>query len=771
MTSARTRVRIEGVVQGVGFRPHVHRLATELGVDGFVRNDGGAVLIEAEGSAAVLAAFVERVADEAPTLARVERVVGEAVAPTGAPGFAIAPSAVGNASPAVVAADAATCDDCLRELLDPLDRRYRYAFTSCTACGPRYTITRSLPYDRARTTMASFAPCARCRAEHDDPRDRRFHHQANACPDCGPSLRLLDPTGRPAGGEPLATAAAVLRDGGIVAVKGIGGYHLACRADHSAAVAALRARKRRDDKPLAIMVAGIGAARALAEVDDAAERVLAGPERAIVLLARRREANVAAEVAPGCAELGVMLPYAPLHHLLLGEVGTPLVMTSGNLSDEPIAHRDDDALRRLASIADLFLAHDREIHARADDSVVRPSPARPHLLLRRSRGFVPAPLSLPVRAERPVLACGAQLKSTFCMARGAHAWVSQHIGDLGEWETRLSYEESIERLAQLLGMRPEIVAHDLHPDYASTRYALDRDATSHVAVQHHHAHLAACLAEHGEHGPAVGAIFDGAGYGTDGSVWGGELLVGDLRGFERAGHLRPISLPGGERAIREPWRMACAWLCEASGDEPPLPRTLRATVEPDRWRAVAQLALDRGSVPVTTSAGRLFDAVAALSGVRARSGYEGQAAMELEAAADPALAGAQACAYPLALTESDATLVLDARPAIAAVAHDAARGTSPAAISARFHAALAAATAEACLRIARARELATAVLSGGVFQNRLLLDLTADRLAAAGLRTLVPERLPPNDGGIAYGQVAVAAAQTGDVTPAAPAGR
>jgi hydrogenase maturation protein HypF len=515
------------------------------------------------------------------------------------------------------------------------------------------------------------------------------------------------------------------------------------------AVAALRARKHREEKPFALMAGDLAAARALIDLDAEAEARLIGRERPVVVAPRRPGARVAGAVAPRSRELGVMLPDSPLHHLLLAEAGEPIVLTSGNASDEPIAYEDDDALERLRGIADLFLLHDRPIHTRTDDSVLRPP-----VMLRRSRGHVPAALALPVAAERDVLACGAELKSTFCLARGARAWVGHHIGDLQNAETLRSFEAGVAHFERLFAVAPAVVAHDLHPDYLSTTYAHAREDVELVAVQHHHAHLAACLAEHGETGPAVGAIFDGVGLGTDGTVWGGELLVGDLRGFTRAGHLWPARLPGGDRAAREPWRMACAWLLEAGDDEvPPLPESVH--VDPDRWRSIARLAAAGVAAPVTTSAGRLFDAVAALCGLRAESVYEGQAAMELEAACDPAQEGA----YPLPLVEDGDALRLDARITVRAVASDVSHGVPVGTVAAGFHNALADATAAACARLAAAHGLELVALSGGVFQNLRLLARTTARLEAAGLRVLVPRRLPPNDGGIAYGQAAIAAAR------------
>jgi hydrogenase maturation protein HypF len=605
---------------------------------------------------------------------------------------------------APVPPDIATCDACLRELRDPADRRHRYPFINCADCGPRFTIVRGVPYDRALTTMAQFAMCAACAAEYADPSGRRFQAHPNACPECGPRLS-----------HALDEVVGLLRGGGIVAVKGIGGFHLACVASDEQAVA--RLRSRRDERPFAVMASGLEAARELVDLGPVESALLAGRDRPIVLARRRHDAPIAPAVAPHAAELGVMLPFSPLDHLLLDDVGEPLVMTG-----------DDEGA------ADLVLTHDLPIQARVDDSVLRVAGGRP-LPLRRSRGAVPSVLALPVAAVRHVLACGAERRSTFCLARGRRAWVSQHIGDLKAAETLASFQDGVRHFERLFAVTPEVVAHDSHPDYISTAYALAREGVERVAVEHHHAHLAACLAEHGEQGPAVAAIFDGTG---------GEILVGDLRGFERAGHLWPVPLPGGDQAVREPWRMACAWL-KAAGDERPL-----TGIDPDRWRAAGRLAESGLTTPVTTSVGRLFDAVSALSGLRTEVTYDGQAAIELEAACDPSERGA----YAFDVVAG----VLDARPAILDARRDVTRGLDVGVVATRFHHALADATAEDCARLAGDRGLATVVLSGGVFQNRRLLERTAERLAGAGLRVLVPALLPPNDGGLAFGQAAVAAA-------------
>ena len=552
----------------------------------------------------------------------------------------------------------------------------------------------------------------------------------------------------------------MLADGAILAVKGIGGYHLACDAASEEAVAALRSRKQREEKPFALMATGIEEARTLIDLSADEEELLIGRERPIVIARRRDGAPVANAVAPLSRDLGVMLPYAPLQHVLLADFGSALVMTSANVSDEPIAFGDEDARERLAEIADAFLVHDRPIHMRTDDSVVRAVHDRPPLMMRRSRGYVPQSVRLPLEVPA-TLGCGAELKSTFCVAKGGRAWPSHHIGDLKNFETLTSFREGVEHFEQLFAVEPRVIAHDLHPDYLSTRYAVERADSDPelelIGVQHHHAHLAACLAEHGETGTALGVIFDGTGYGEDASVWGGELLAGDLVGFERAGMLMPVRLPGGDRAVQEPWRMAASWLSHALGDElPPIPGALRDDVSPSDWEAVCGIVQTGAGSPVTTSAGRLFDAVSALCGIRAKVTYEGQAAAELEGAADPGERGA----YEVPVEgEGGAPLVLDPRPAIRALLADLDARVSVETVAARFHRGLADATAAAAERACRGRGLDTVILSGGVFQNRLLLERTREELHEIGLRTLVPVALPPNDGGISYGQVAVAAAR------------
>jgi hydrogenase maturation protein HypF len=770
LTHVRRRVRVAGTVQGVGFRPYVYRLAGSLALAGWVLNDSQGVLVEVEGPPPALDSFLERLTAEAPPLASLERVEVDELDARGERGFRIRESPRGGTPDAPVAPDSATCEACLAELFDSTDRRHRYPFINCTNCGPRFTIVTGVPYDRPSTTMAGFPMCDDCRAEYEDPGDRRFHAQPNACPACGPRARLLDSSGapapEPAGAPPpdaVAAAAIALRDGAIVAVKGVGGYHLACRADDAAAVAALRARKHREDKPFALMVSSVAGAEARVRLGPRERELLESPARPIVLAPRRPGAEVAAEVAPRAAELGVMLPYAPLHHVLMADLAgvgvDAIVLTSGNVSEEPIAFGDADAAERLAAIVDLFLVHDRPIATRTDDSVLRVTPGpggsqRP-LFLRRSRGYVPEALGLPGGAPVAVLGCGAELKSTFCVAKGERAWVSHHIGDLQNLETLRSFTDGIAHFEELFAVTPRVLAHDLHPEYLSSKYAAERDGVELIAVQHHHAHLAACLAEHGLDGPALGAIFDGTGLGTDATIWGGELLLGDLVRCTRVGRLAPTRLPGGEMAIREPWRMACAWLTELAAAVPEIPPTLAGVVTPTRWEQVARLVLTGFQAPVTTSVGRLCDAASALCGVRPSASYEGQAAIELEAisAAEPV------DPYPVALASDADGLVLDPRPALRALLADQVRGTPAPMLGARFHAALGELTCRGLEAAASAHGVETVVLSGGVWANRRLLVSVSSRLRDRGLRVLIPERLPVGDGGISFGQVAIAAAR------------
>jgi hydrogenase maturation protein HypF len=710
----RRRFRASGVVQGVGFRPFVYGLARRLELGGFVLNDGHGVVVEAEGDPSRLDVFAAALSEEAPPLARVDSLVADLLPARGESEFAIEASAPAGGT-AAIPADTATCDDCLRELFDPHDRRYRYPFTNCTQCGPRFTIVIGVPYDRPLTTMAGFPLCDLCRAEYEDPLDRRFHAEPIACPVCGPRLSM-----------PLEEAVGALASGSIVAVKGLGGYHLACDASSEEAVARLRGRKLREDKPFAVMSRE---PESLAGIGPQEEALLSSRERPIVLLRRLPDAPIAPSVAPGTQWVGVMLPYTPLHHLLLADFGGALVMTSGNRSDEPIAFEDDEARERLAGIADLFLAHDRPIHRRCEDSVVRAA-----FPVRRSRGFVPSTVPLPRAATRPIVAAGAELKSTFCVARGSDAFLSAHLGDLDSELAYTSFLADLELYLAMLGVEPEVIAHDLHPEYLATKWALEQDAEL-IGVQHHHAHAAACLAEHGEAGPALALVFDGTGYGIDGTLWGGELLSAELESFTRLAHLEPIPLPGGEAAIREPWR-TCASYLERAGRPVPFAR----------WPVVRESL--KVNAPLSSGMGRLFDAVSALLGIRTEVTYEGQAAIELERLAE----GVEADPYSWSFGDGAAL--------VAIVDDDLACGRPRAEIAAAFHETVARAAADACAEIGEPR---TVVLSGGTFQNVRLLEATSQRLEAHGFVVLTHRLVPPNDGGISYGQAAVAASRRGSV--------
>lgn len=749
MTAAgacRVRVRVAGIVQGVGFRPFVHSLATAHGLGGFVGNDDTGVVAEVEGGADGVDAFLDALRRRPPALAVVESVTTTSLAPCGERTFVIGASSVTGHRDALICADTATCDECLAEMSDPSDRRYRYPFVNCTNCGPRFTIVRDVPYDRAATTMAGFAMCDACAAEYQDPADRRFHAQPTCCPACGPTLRL-DGCGEH--GDPVREAAARLGAGAVLAVKGLGGYHLAARADDEAAVARLRAGKHREEKAFAVMVGDLTAADRLVTVDPAAAAVLASRRRPITLLRRRPGAAVAQAVAPGNRDLGVMLPYTPLHHLLAVELATPFVLTSGNVTDEPIAVDDADARIRLGPLVDGFLTHDRPIHVRTEDSVVRVHRGA-ELPVRRARGYAPEPVPLGFAVRRPTLGLGAEVKSTVCVARDRRAFLSPHLGELTNPEALRSFRHMTGHLARLFAVEPAVLAHDLHPEYLSTKEAVARSEVSDVelvAVQHHHAHIAACLAEHGrspDDGPVLGVAFDGTGLGDDGTLWGGELLLADLAGFQRVGHLACVPLPGGAAAIREPWRMVVAHLPDGAG------LAVRER-HAQRWDAVASMVRRGTGSPATSSVGRLFDAVAALLGVRDTVTYEGQAAVELEQRVSRTESGA----YPTGLRDG----VLCGTDLVRAAAEDLRAGVDVGRIAARFHHGLADTTVRAVVAAAGEYGARTAALAGGVFVNDVLLERIRGGLEAAGMEVLVPTRVPCNDGGISLGQVAVAAAR------------
>ncbi|WP_278315216.1 carbamoyltransferase HypF [Lolliginicoccus levis] len=753
MTRIRQRLHVNGVVQGVGFRPFVYATASELALSGEVSNDSDGVIIEVEGTAAAVEEFARRVREQPPPLAVVEQVRVEPVPPRGGTGFRIASTSHHAGGRTLASPDVAICADCLRELQDPADRRYRHPFITCTNCGPRFTIIRELPYDRCSTTMSGFPMCEDCATEYRDPADRRFHAQPIACPGCGPTLELIDPAGNLRGEVALARARELLATGHIIAVKGIGGFHLACDATNDTAVAALRDRKHRPSKPFAVMVRDLAAARRIARINDNEARVLSSPQRPILLLAKNEP--LATGVAPGIPDVGVMIAYTPLHHLLLGLPGDPpgpevLVMTSGNLGGEPIAYRNDDATERLRDIADAILLHDRPILVPCDDSVARVVDDT-EMPLRRSRGYAPLPLALPIRV-RPTLAVGADVKNTCAVADGRYAWLSQHIGDMDDLATLRALTATEQHLQQLTGVEPEQLAIDAHPGYRSAAWARRHAGERPVhLVQHHHAHLAAVMAEHGldDTESVIGLAYDGTGYGTDGAVWGGEVLIGGYKDVQRFGHLKEVPLPGGDVTVRRPYRMALAHLHAAGLDwDEDLPPVAAC---PDAERQVLRHQLDTGlGCAPTTSMGRLFDAVAALAGARQVVDHEAAAAIELEGYARQ---HPEASPYPVGMAGG----IADPAPLLAAVIADLRSGTSVAAIGARFHATIAGLTVRWACDARASSGLGAVALTGGVFQNPLLLALARQGLEDAGFRVLTHRRVPPNDGGIALGQLIVAA--------------
>jgi hydrogenase maturation protein HypF len=760
--SAGRHIEICGVVQGVGFRPWVYNLARAAGVTGSVSNDAAGVVIDAFATAeSALDAFVARLHEKPPQAARIERLSWTPLAVALAPGsFEIVESSGNGERRPSIPADLATCDACLREVSDPHDRRYRYAFTSCTHCGPRFTIALDVPYDRATTTMAPFPMCASCLREYADPGDRRFHAQPNACPRCGPSLRLVEAGGRPLPGEDgerdaIARTAALLLGGAIIAVKGLGGWHLACDASRTETVIELRRRKKREEKPFALMVPDLEAAERLVELGDAGRALLLAPVRPIVVAPRICTGEVATAVTPEGNRLGLMLPYTPLHHVLMRDVARPLVMTSGNRSDEPIACDDDDAFERLGHIADAFLVHDRAIATRADDSVAFVALGRP-VVTRRSRGYVPGRMALARPLARPTLGCGAQLKNTFCLGAGDSAYLGPHVGDLDDVTAYDGYERAIERMERFLRVRPEVFAHDLHPDYLSTRYAIDRasrgDGSMRVAVQHHHAHVASALIEHGLEGPVIGVTFDGSGHGTDGTSWGGEFLVADIARFERVASLRGLQLAGGDRAVKDVWRTALALLDDAFDGDPPVDRlSLFDAVSRSEIAVVRRMLAGGINAPVTSGAGRYFDAFGALGLGRRFASFEGQVAIAWEQAADIG----ETRPYPFTVDTGQLLWRVDLRPTARAAVGDLLSGRPVPGIAARFHETLVAATADVVRMIVRARGAMPVVLTGGCFQNVRLTESLA-RVLGADLAVLVHGQVPPGDGGVALGQLAVA---------------
>jgi hydrogenase maturation protein HypF len=741
MTLGGRRIQIHGIVQGVGFRPWVYRLARQNGISGRVSNGTEGVTIDAFGAEEELDSFLRGLQANPPPAARIRELRWQTIPSEPAPpNFEIIDSRPGGERRVSIPADLATCDDCLSEIFDPSDRRYRYAFTNCTNCGPRFTIARDVPYDRPATTMAPFRMCAACQREYDSPLDRRFHAQPNACPKCGPRLRALSAAGDELHGvDPIRLAAQALREGQIVAVKGIGGFHLACDATSETAVSRLRFRKRREEKPFAVMVQDLASAEAVAFFGEAERELLSSVERPIVLVPARAGARLAEGVAPKNPLVGLFLPYSPLHHLLLADAGVPLVMTSGNLSEEPIAYRNADALERLGGIADLFLVHDREIESQADDSVARVVAGKP-VLLRRSRGYVPRGVPAPRPFERPILACGGHLKNTFCIGVGV--------------ETFRAYEEAIERAERFLQVRPEIVAHDLHPRYASTLYALARPGAVRIGVQHHHAHVASAMAEHRLEGPVLGLAYDGTGFGPDGSSWGGELLLCHEDRFERLATFRPIPLAGGDVAMRQVWRIALALLDDAFGGRPPVDVfPVFAPIPARRLELVCEMTRRRIQSPLAHGVGRYFDALGSLFLSRPDSRFEGQVALEWNLAADPEEDGA----YRFALPVEDGLPTVDLRPLVRDATADFRAGEAPGRIAARFHRTLAEATASVVRVAAGHVGRLPVVLTGGCFQNALLAELVVTELER-DFPVYLHGDVPPGDGGLALGQALVGAA-------------
>jgi len=755
---ARLRIEVKGIVQGVGFRPFVYRLAKDCCLNGWVRNTSGNVAIEIEGPEENLGQFLSLLKEKAPPAAHVQNVTTRKLPVEGDIDFVIRKSQPEAGKYQPVSPDLATCPECLAEIFDSENRRHLYPFTNCTNCGPRFTIIKDIPYDRPLTTMSGFTMCPECQAEYDDPFDRRFHAQPNACPKCGPSLQLTDGDGTPIPGEdPLRKAAELLNQGYIVAVKGLGGFQLACDATNQRAVTRLRKRKKRPGKPFALMMSSITETEKHCQVSPEEAKLLLSPNAPIVLLRWHKDvSSVTSLVAENNRYLGVMLPYTPLHHILLSYTSRPLVMTSGNLSEEPICQDNGEALRRLHNIADYFLLHNRDIHARYDDSVylVERRTAR---AIRRARGYAPTPIPLPFKSQQ-VLACSAEEKNTFCLTRDNYAFLSQHIGDMDNEETMEHFENTIGLYQQLFRVQPEVIAHDLHPEYLSTKLALkyaDEKGLRTIGVQHHHAHIISCLVENGFREPVIGVAFDGVGYGTDGNLWGGEFLVCDWNHFERAAHLEYVPMPSGVAAIRKPYRMALGYIYSLFGAEIPLTDLpIISKIPADEVNILKAQLQRRLNSPLTSGAGRLFDAVSALAGVRGQVDYEAQAAIELEMLAPDDIS--QFEPYPFLISDGADPAVIRLGELVSAVVNEARNGVSPSVISARFHKTVAEIILETCRLIYRQSGPKTVALSGGVFQNRLLFNLTVDNLKKEGFRVLSHQMVPCNDGGISLGQAVIA---------------
>jgi hydrogenase maturation protein HypF len=757
----RKHIQVRGVVQGVGFRPFVYKLARSLELTGYVFNSSSGVTIEIEGGEPEIENFLGALEADPPQLAEIDKVTVTDIEVQGSTGFSILQSREARGELALVPPDAGTCIACWRDFGDASNRRYGYPFTNCTHCGPRYTIVRDIPYDRATTTMSTFTMCAACQAEYEDPYDRRFHAQPNACADCGPSLLLVH--GSSANGfedrdslSIIRRARGILREGKILAVKGLGGFLLACDATNEAAVMELRRRKRRPHKPFALMVRDLAVAHHLCVVTAEDELSLLSARRPIVILPPRSGAGVAAGVAPGDSALGVMLPYTPLHFLLFSDSPhmesdfTALVMTSGNLSEEPIVVTNDEAMRHLGGVADWFLLHNRDIATRVDDSVVRTFEGKARIL-RRSRGFVPQAIAMGIETEE-VLAFGGELKNTFCLTKGGYAILSQHIGDLENYETMQFFEETLSNLKHIFNVTPRAAAYDLHPGYMSTRMAIGSAIPRKIGVQHHHAHIASCMAENHLRGKVLGVALDGTGYGTDGKIWGGEFLVADFSGFSRRAHFRNVLLPGGDAAVRQPWRMARSYLRDTFGNQIPTGLNCFRGIEERQVRLVDTMIAQRIQTVETSSCGRLFDAIAALLSIATQVTFEGQAAVALEAAAERGIEQR----YDFEIDEGEPA-TLDFRPAIAAIIADLSRGRPTSEISACFHNTLSAAIGEVCSQIGTRDALDRVCLSGGSFQNLYLLQRVVVELRHRGFGVFLHAQVPVNDGGLSLGQAMIAA--------------
>lgn len=764
MMPERIRFKVTGIVQGVGFRPFIYSLARSLFLNGSVSNTGDGVVIEAEGTHEVLEVFLSRIRKDAPPLSYIKDISIENLEFKGYEDFKIETSISGNIKNTFISPDVSICGDCKRELFDVNDFRHLYPFINCTNCGPRFTIITDVPYDRPNTTMSGFVMCETCKAQYSDPHDRRYHAQPVSCSICGPKLLLLDRDGNTVTDDNAAgLAGSLLAEGYILAIKGLGGYHLACDASNPKVVYELRKRKHRDEKPFALMTANVETAIRHCLVNDNEKKLLESVKKPIVLLEKRPECSLPDDIAPGNRYLGIMLPYTPVHLLLFGSCPDTLVMTSGNISSEPICYKDDNALTELHGIADYFLINNREIHIRTDDSVTRSFMGREYII-RRARGYVPMPVVtdtaiLPVNSCS-VLACGGELKNTFCLNKSNEFYLSHHIGDLENLETLQSFEEGILHFKRLFDIEPEIIAYDLHPGYISTKYALSNAVGKKIGVQHHHAHIASCMAENGLSGNVIGVAFDGTGYGEDGNIWGSEFFTGTYGSYERAGHLEYVKMPGGDAAVREPWRMAVSYLynCRSGlpgGIDGSIGNTILRSIEPYKMDTVIKMLENGFNCPATSSMGRLFDAVSALAGVRSTCSFEGQAAIELEYAACKGDNGE----YGFIVEKLFGIYKISVTEMILGIINDAGKGISKGIISSKFHKTLVAMVNDICCRLRSDTGYDRVVLSGGVFQNILLLSGCIKKLGSSGFHVFIHSRVPANDGGISLGQTVIAMAK------------